>query len=293
MAHKFTDAQIETAKAAVRLSDWIGAKVRLVKKGREHVGLCPFHNEKTPSFCVMDDKQFFFCHGCGASGDIFDWLRESDGLDWGAAMERISGEAPKTRAAAPKAVAPEPSPIVWPVPAEVDRPDFRLGGQDASRVWEYRTADGSTLFYVARYERDGRKEIRPWIWTRDGWIMRHAPAPRPLYGLEKLAERPEHPVIVTEGEKACDALRRLLPGYVVVTWPGGTNAIKHVKWDALANRDVTVMPDDDAFGVEITDEESRRKAEVGRKAALEVCAALAEVGAKRVRWLDYARLTDA
>ena len=278
MAHKFTDAQIEAAKASVRLSDWVGTKVRLTKKGREHVGLCPFHNEKTPSFRVMDDKQFYFCHGCGASGDIFDWLRESDGLDWAAAMERIAGEPPKGRAPAPKRETPEPPPIVWPVPVEVGRPDFRLGGQEASRVWEYRTAGGQTLFFVARYEREGRKEIRPWIWTRDGWLMRHAPAPRPLYGLEKLAERPEHPVIVTEGEKACDALRRLLPGYVVVTWPGGTNAIKHVKWDALANRDVTVMPDDD---------------EPGLKAAQDICAALTEVGARRVRWLDYARLADA
>jgi hypothetical protein len=72
------------------------------------------------------------------------------------------------------------------------------------------------------------------------------PAPRPLYGLNELAARPKAPVIVAvEGEKTCNAGRRLLPGYVVLTWPGGSNSIAHVDWRPLIGRDVLLLLDND------------------------------------------------
>jgi DNA primase len=64
-----------------------------VRRGREHSGLCPFHNEKTPSFYVVEDKGFFHCFGCGAHGDAIGFIMRADNLDFIEAVERLAGEA--------------------------------------------------------------------------------------------------------------------------------------------------------------------------------------------------------
>ncbi len=67
--------------------------MRLTRRGREHAGLCPFHNEKTPSFYVVEDKGFFHCFGCGAHGDAIGFVMRADNLDFIEAVERLAGEA--------------------------------------------------------------------------------------------------------------------------------------------------------------------------------------------------------
>ena len=84
---------IEDLRQRVPLSDIIGKRVKLVRKGRRHSGLCPFHSEKTPSFSVVDDQGFYHCFGCGAHGDAISFLRETDGLDFMEAVERLAGMA--------------------------------------------------------------------------------------------------------------------------------------------------------------------------------------------------------
>ena len=84
---------LDEIRARVTLSDVIGRSVKLTRKGREHLGLCPFHNEKTPSFTVSDEKSFYHCFGCGAHGDIFTFLIENDGLSFPEAVERLAAEA--------------------------------------------------------------------------------------------------------------------------------------------------------------------------------------------------------
>jgi DNA primase len=71
----------------------IGRRVRLVKKGREFSGLCPFHNEKSPSFFVNDDKGFFHCFGCGAHGDVIGFVMRAENLAFPEAVERLAQEA--------------------------------------------------------------------------------------------------------------------------------------------------------------------------------------------------------
>ncbi len=71
----------------------VGKRVKLVKRGREHSGLCPFHNEKTPSFTVSDDKGFYHCFGCAAHGDVISFVMESEGLSFPEAIERLAAEA--------------------------------------------------------------------------------------------------------------------------------------------------------------------------------------------------------
>ncbi len=75
------------------LSEVVGRRVKLVKRGREHTGLCPFHNEKTPSFTVSDEKGFYHCFGCGAHGSAMDFVMNTEGLSFPEAVERLAGQA--------------------------------------------------------------------------------------------------------------------------------------------------------------------------------------------------------
>ncbi|HEV8390066.1 MAG TPA: DNA primase [Dongiaceae bacterium] len=85
---------LEELRGRVSISDVVGRRVRLIRKGRgEATGLCPFHNEKTPSFTVSEDKGFFHCFGCGAHGDVIGFVMRSEGLEFPQAVERLAGEA--------------------------------------------------------------------------------------------------------------------------------------------------------------------------------------------------------
>ena len=81
---------IEDLRQRVPLSDVVGRRVKLLRKGRRHSGLCPFHAEKTPSFSVVDDDGFYHCFGCGAHGDAISFLRETEGLEFLEAVERLA-----------------------------------------------------------------------------------------------------------------------------------------------------------------------------------------------------------
>ena len=140
------------------------------------------------------------------------------------------------------------------------------------------------------FEHDGRrKKWTPQITFCAGpggecrWCIVPFPKPRPLYGLYELIARPQEPVIVVEGEKACDAGRLLLPAYVVVTWPGGSKGIAHVGWSPLAGRDVFLLPDADTPGRDAMDGWSKGGERVPGIA--ELLAAVAE----RVRVVDPPR----
>lgn len=77
----------------LRLSDIVGRRVKLTKKGKDHFGLCPFHNEKSPSFSLNDEKGFYHCFGCGAHGDMFKFLMETQGVGFREALEKLAGDA--------------------------------------------------------------------------------------------------------------------------------------------------------------------------------------------------------
>ena len=89
----FPPGFLDELRGRVSLAELVGRRVRLVRRGREHSGLCPFHNEKTPSFYVVEDKGFFHCFGCGAHGDAIGFVMRADNLDFIEAVERLAGEA--------------------------------------------------------------------------------------------------------------------------------------------------------------------------------------------------------
>jgi len=89
----FPQPFLDDLRARVPLASLVGRHVRLIRKGRELAGLCPFHHEKTPSFYVVEDKGFFHCFGCGAHGDAIGYLMRAENLDFIEAIERLAAEA--------------------------------------------------------------------------------------------------------------------------------------------------------------------------------------------------------
>ena len=89
----FTPEFLDEVRNRSSLAQVVGRRVRLIRRGREHVGLCPFHKEKTPSFTVSDDKGFYHCFGCGANGSVFDFVMQTEGLSFPEAVERLAGDA--------------------------------------------------------------------------------------------------------------------------------------------------------------------------------------------------------
>ena len=85
-----SDEFVKEIRGSVSLSNIINRKVKLVKKGRNFLGLCPFHKEKTPSFNVNDEEGYYHCFGCGAHGDSISFVRNFENKSFIEAIRTIS-----------------------------------------------------------------------------------------------------------------------------------------------------------------------------------------------------------
>ena len=92
----FPQGFLDELRSRISLSGLIGRRVKLVRRGREFAGLCPFHHEKTPSFYVVEDKSFFHCFGCGAHGDLIGFTMRADNLDFIEAIEKLAKKLHKS-----------------------------------------------------------------------------------------------------------------------------------------------------------------------------------------------------
>lgn len=90
---RYPDELIEEVRARNDIVDVISGYVRLQKKGGNHMGLCPFHNEKTPSFSVSGQKQLFKCFGCGVGGNVITFLMKYDNLSFQEAVKVLADRA--------------------------------------------------------------------------------------------------------------------------------------------------------------------------------------------------------
>lgn len=196
---------------------------------------------------------------------------------------------------------------VIPVPADADEPPkahVMRGIPD--QVYTYRDENGDLLGYIYRFTKScGSKETIPLTWCinnttlKSEWRWQQLPEPRPLYGLERLAAKPDAYVLLVEGEKCRDAAQALLPQAVVISWPGGTNAVKKVNWKPLAGRNIKAWPDCDFQREKLTKEEKAsgvdplskpnlpENEQPGMKAMLEIHQILLEWNAEtRFEFLD-------
>lgn len=285
--------KIDTAALLSRVDivEVIGSRITLAKSGAEFEACCPFHNEKTPSFKVSPTKQFYNCFGCGANGDAIKFLQEHDGLTFLDACRELGADVPESNAppaerqpkrsdAAAKPSASADSAggagargeakkktgwqVVMPVPDDAPEPPMahKFRGKYAHR-WRYADAEGRLLGYVCRFEKsDGGKDIIPLTWCRHPdtgictWEWVSFSELRPLYGLDRLAAKPEATVLLVEGEKCADAAQAELPELAVVSWPGGGKAVGKVDWSPLAGRKVMAWADCDAKRERTTKQEA-------------------------------------
>ncbi|QJB68179.1 DNA primase [Parasphingorhabdus halotolerans] len=88
-----TPQWLEELRSRTTLSTLIGRTVKVTKSGREFKACCPFHNEKTPSFTINDEKGFYHCFGCGAHGDAIRWMTDQRGLGFMDAVKDLASEA--------------------------------------------------------------------------------------------------------------------------------------------------------------------------------------------------------
>src|ERR1700744_6129103 len=90
---RFTPQFLEELRARLPVSEVVGRRVKLKKAGREYKGLSPFQQEKTPSFTVNDQKQFYHDFSTGKHGNIFDFVMETEGVSFPEAVERLASMA--------------------------------------------------------------------------------------------------------------------------------------------------------------------------------------------------------
>ena len=200
----------------------------------------------------------WYCNQCGGkdfqggAGSGIDLLTRVTGWSFTEACKRIEqhlGMEPTAKARKPKRPARTPD---TPPP---DAAPPALGRAVAQ--WCYRDASGHQLFWIQRLDQpDGKKIFIHRTWLDGGWhhpsrkdpFSSEWPAPRPLYRLPDLADRPDAPVLVCEGEKSADAAAQLFPDHACIAWCGGTGGVATADWSVLEGRTVTLWPDADAAG---------------------------------------------
>jgi len=110
---------LQSLRDRLTITEVIRPHVKLVRKGREYTGLCPFHKEKSPSFTVSDDKGFYHCFGCGAHGDIFDFVMQKQNMPFMEAVELLANllgvEVPKRQLESSSPVQPKPDASLYEV----------------------------------------------------------------------------------------------------------------------------------------------------------------------------------
>src|SRR5476649_2877690 len=126
-------------RAHIPVSKVVGRVVTLKKAGKEFSGLCPFHNEKSPSFFVNDGKRFYHCFGCGEHGDAIGFLMRRQGLDFKGAVELLESENGLRHLEASR---PAPPPPKTPQAEDVRK------AEAVARIWQQTVHDPAVDHYL-------------------------------------------------------------------------------------------------------------------------------------------------
>ena len=139
-----TPQWLDELRARVTLSGVISRSVRLTKAGHEFKACCPFHNEKSPSFTVNDQKGFYHCFGCGAHGDVIRWMTDQQGLSFMDAVKELAAEAGM----------------------EVPAPDPRAAQKAEQQAGLHEVMEAAQAFYRAQLETPDGTKARDYLASR-------------------------------------------------------------------------------------------------------------------------------
>lgn len=246
---------------------------RLQKDGREFRACCPLHAEDTASFTIFLGRaghQLAHCFGCGFHGDVIDFVREIEGVDFRAACDILGGWKESSRhRPAPRSNGHDTDPYAGftiSVPPD-NAPPIQPGARSPAILNPKRCTPAGRpsvvhytptlvhpypgLGYVLRIDIGARKFTPAILWMKnpaigfEGWSHGSMPEPRPLYGLQSLASKPNAQVLIVEGEKCADASAAILKGLATLSWCGGGKAWRKTDWTPLAGRRVVLWPDND------------------------------------------------
>lgn len=225
------------AKTAEEIAAAIGDG-KHARQGSGWVTLCPAHADSSPSLSISDKggKVLVKCHAGCSQAEVIKALTDRGLWEAKAKVWRALPYAPEGASAPAK-----------------DRKHAKFGRP--SRRWEYRDAQGRLVGFIYRFDLPGGgKDLVPCAWCvceetgETGWQWKSFPKPRPLYNAHLINQRPQARLLLVEGEKTADAAAKIFPELVVVTWPGGSNAVKFTDWSLLRGRHVTIWPDADLPG---------------------------------------------
>lgn len=264
----FAEVKAASLQAIERvLAHWLPGGKR-VDGGKEYTAPNPLRADKhTGSLKVNLARGTWADFATGdKGGDLIDLVQYLERCTQVEACNKLADFLDVTAGASPvpagtgKAKAPAWVPVL-PIPAEAMARVYKEHRQHGrpSKVWVYRDAEGRPLMVLYRFDKapdaEGKraKVFAPLTWCRNAagahqWRWSGLPEPRPLLHLEELAQRPDAPVVVCEGEKSADAAAELLPDHVATCWPNGAQSWHKADFAPLAKRNVLLWPDNDENG---------------------------------------------
>ncbi len=266
---------LSNLKARLDIEDVAGRYTDLSRNGTSLKGLCPLHEERTPSFSVRPERQSFKCFGCGAGGDVLDLIAQAEGISLGEVLARYGNEQydrPVTMPARkPPSLPPEPDKVV-PF-ADVERTVSRSLDSPLLAYWT-RYASEDEVRAVANEYYIGHKDGRTLFWQTDiAGQVRNAkgqayldngkrtgqPGPRytreqgygqtGCFGLHLLTKYPDKLVCIVEGEKNAFAGALLFPEYIWIATGSASRSLPPEALILAQDRQVWLWPDMDEAGL--------------------------------------------
>lgn len=237
-------AEAALAMAHILLPEWIGGK----RQGHEWVGERKANGGPGDSWSVNLNTGAWI-HGAGdeKGGDMVSLYAALNHVDQLTALRVVAARCGADHhPGVPILARTRPAVVEYPAeripdPAPPILPHFRHGEPVAT--YHY-----LPWFVVCRYDTPDGKVFAQFTWRNDKWANKGYPDARPLYCVHTLAQRPEAPVMIVEGEKCADAARAALKAYAVLTWASGSSSVRKTDWTPLTGRDVIIWPDADDAG---------------------------------------------
>jgi hypothetical protein len=210
------------------------------RSGNGWIARCPAHEDRSPSLSIGEGNDGTILLHCHAGCKTEEILRARN-LAWGDLKSESSRRSTSSSLASRRGFATEGETVQW-----LERKNGK-----ASVVWRYQDENGTHVGSILRWSTsDGGKMIRPISVHGGEWHVQGMTAPHPLYALADVIK--SSMVVVTEGEKAADAARRL--GYVATTSAHGAKSARQTDWAHLGGKDVVILPDNDDEGRSYADD---------------------------------------